>query len=107
MPQAVSLATVIGATIDRAIATLPRLDRFRLLWGGSLALTRQALDRIDASASLAHTLSDDFTFASRAAAPQLRVVTRRALRVPAPLDGTPPALLRFCRRPYQLCPIYR
>src|SRR5437667_291698 len=49
-PQAVSLPTAIGATIDRAIATLPRLDRFRLLWGGSLALTRQALDRIDASA---------------------------------------------------------
>jgi cellulose synthase/poly-beta-1,6-N-acetylglucosamine synthase-like glycosyltransferase len=106
-PQAVSLATAIGATIDRAIATLPRLDRFRLLWGGSLAMTREALDRIDAPASLAHTLSDDFTFASRAAALRLRVVTRRALRVPTPLDGSLAALWRFGRRQYQIAHIYR
>jgi hypothetical protein len=103
----VSLATAIGATIDRAIATLPRLDRFRLLWGGSLAMTREALDRIDAPASLAHTLSDDFTFASRAAALRLRVVTRRALRVPTPLDGSLAALWRFGRRQYQIAHIYR
>ena len=106
-PQAVSLAAVIGATIDRAIATLPRLDRFELLWGGSLAMTREALDRIDMPASLAHTLSDDFTFASRAAALRLRVVTRRALRVPTPLGGALAALWRFGRRQYQIAHIYR
>src|SRR5216683_260104 len=85
-PQSVSLATAIGATIDRAIATQPRLDRFRLLWGGSLALTRGALELIDAPASLAHALTEDLVIADRAAALGLRVLTRRGLRVPPPLS---------------------
>jgi len=106
-PQSVSLATAIGATIDRALATLPRLNRFQLLSGASLALTRGALELIDAPATLAHTLSDDLAIASRAAALRLRVVTRRALRVPTPLDGTLGALWRFGRRQYQIAHIYR
>src|SRR5204863_5875477 len=107
MPQSISLTTAIGATIDRALATMPRLDRFRLLSGASLALTRGALELIDPPASLAHTLSDDLAIASRAAALRLRVVTRRALRVPTPLDGTLAALWRFGRRQYQIAHIYR
>ena len=106
-PQSVTLATVIGATLDRALATLPRLNRFQLLSGASLALTRGALELIDAPASLAHTLSDDLAIAGRAAALRLRVVTRRALRVPTPLDGSLGALWRFGRRQYQIAHIYR
>ncbi len=106
-PQSVSLATAIGATIDRAIATQPRLDRFRLLWGGSLALTRGALELIDAPASLAHALTEDLVIADRAAALGLRVLTRRGLRVPTPLGDSLAALWRFGRRQYQIVHVYR
>jgi hypothetical protein len=106
-PQTVSFAIAMGAAIDRAIATLPRLDRLRLLWGGSLALTRQALDRIDAPASLAHALTEDLVIADRAAALGLRVVTRRSLRVPTPLGEGLAALWRFGRRQYQIVHVYR
>jgi cellulose synthase/poly-beta-1,6-N-acetylglucosamine synthase-like glycosyltransferase len=106
-PQAVSLAAAIGATIDRAIATMPRLDRLELLWGGSLAMTREALDRIDMPTTLAHALTEDLVIADRAAALGLRVLTRRGLRVPTPLGDNLAALWRFGRRQYQITHVYR
>jgi hypothetical protein len=106
-PCSISLATAIGAAIDRAIATLPRSKRFRLLWGGSLALTRRALDMIDAPKTLARALTEDLVIGDRAAALGLRVMTRRGLRLPTPLDGTIGALWRFGRRQYQIVHIYR
>jgi hypothetical protein len=106
-PQTVSLATVIGATIERAIATLPRLDRFQLLWGGSLAVTRHALDRIDMPATLAHAVTEDLVIADRAAALGLCVLTRRGLRVPTPLGDNLATLWRFGRRQYQITHVYR
>jgi Glycosyl transferase family 21 len=106
-PRSVSLATALGAAVDRGIAVLPRLDGFRLLWGGSLALTRRALDQIDIPATLARALTEDLVIADRAAALGLRVMTRRALRVPTPLDGTIGAVWRFGRRQYQIVHVYR
>src|SRR5713226_9749050 len=44
LPQTVSPASIIGAAIDRAIAVLPRPDRFRMMWGGSIGFTRGALE---------------------------------------------------------------
>ena len=106
-PRMLSLASLLGAGIDRGIATLLRFDRFRLLWGGSLALTRRALDLIDAPTSLARALTEDLVIADRATALGLRIVTRRALRLPTPMDGTLYALWRFGRRQYQIVHVYR
>jgi hypothetical protein len=106
-PRSVSLATTLGSSIDRAIAVLPRLERFRLLWGGSIAFTRSALDAIDMPATLAHALTEDLVIADRAAALGLRRLSRRGLRVPTPLDGDFGSLWRFARRQYQIVHIYR
>ena len=103
----VSLASLLGATIDRAVATLPRFDAWRLLWGGSLALSRTALDRIDLPATLADTLSDDLGIGTRAAELGLRIVTRRGIRAPTPLDIRLAALWRLGRRQYQIIHTYR
>jgi Glycosyl transferase family 21 len=107
VPQALSAAALLGTAIDRAIATLPRIDRFHLLWGGSLALSRHALDLIDLPASLAHTLSDDLAIGRRAAELGLRIVTRRGVRAPTPLGGAIGDLWRFGRRQYQIIHVYR
>jgi len=107
LPRTISPASVIGAAIDRAIAVLPRPQRFRLLWGGSLALTRRALDAIDLPQTLARALTEDLVIADRATALGLRVLTRSALRLPTPLDDTLLELWRFTRRQYQIIHIYR
>ena len=102
LPRAVSLATVIGAAIDRAVAVLPRPARLRLLWGGSVGFTRSALDAIGMTATLADALTEDLPIADRAADIGLRVLARTALQVPTPLDSGLIRLWRFARRQYQM-----
>lgn len=95
------------ASIDRAIALLPRLGSLNLTWGGSLALSPRALTALDPGSFLATTLSDDCTIGEHAAALGLRVLTRRALLVPTPMAGALWAVWGFGRRQYQIIRIYR
>jgi glycosyl transferase family 21 len=107
VPRTLCLATAVVAGIDRAIATLPRLSLTRAIWGGSLAMTRHALETLDLPATIGRTLTEDLPIGDRAAETHLRVLTRRAIRVPTPLDGRLQDLWRFGRRQYQLIRIYR
>jgi hypothetical protein len=107
MPKTLSLAAALVAAIDRTIATLPRLSMTRAIWGGSLALTRHALQILDLPATIGRALTEDLPIGERAAETGLRVLTRRAIRVPTPLDGGFQELWRFGRRQYQLIRIYR
>jgi hypothetical protein len=52
-------------------------------------------------------LTEDLPIGARAAEAGLRVLTRRAIRAPTPLDGRFCDLWRFGRRQYQLIRIYR
>ena len=106
-PKTVSFATAIIAGIDRAIATLPRLSLTKAIWGGSLAMTRHALETLDLPQTIGRSLTEDLPIGARAAETGLRVLTRRALRAPTPLDGCFRDLWRFGRRQYQLIRIYR
>jgi hypothetical protein len=107
VPQRLTAATALVAAIDRMIATMPRLGLTRTIWGGSLALTRHALEEIDLSATIGRTVTEDLPIGVRAAATGLRVLTRRAIRAPTPLAGDFAALWRFGRRQYQLIRLYR
>lgn len=101
VPVSLSPAIAIVAAIDRAISTIPRPDPFRMLWGGSIALSRSALEAIDLDATLARALTEDLPIADRAASLGLRVVTDRALRLPIPLIGSFDQIWCFARRQYQ------
>ncbi|WP_295392410.1 glycosyltransferase [uncultured Thiodictyon sp.] len=104
---AARLGAHLVASIDRAIALLPRLGGFNVVWGGSLAFSAQALATLQPERLLARTLSDDCTLGEQAGARGLRVLTRRALLVPTPTNGTLASLWRFGRRQYQIIRIYR
>jgi Glycosyl transferase family 21 len=106
-PKTISMARSIFAGIDRAIAILPRLSFTKAIWGGSLAMTRHALETLDLPQTIGRTLTEDLPIGARAAEIGLRVLTRRALRAPTPLDGRVQDLWRFGRRQYQLIHIYR
>ena len=106
-PVSVQLAFHFLASIDRGIALLPRLGRFQVTWGGTLAISPRALERLGMAQVLAYTLSDDCTIGSRASALGLRILTRSALLVPTPTDHGLVALCRFGHRQYQIIRVYR
>ena len=104
---ATRLGAQMVASIDRAVALLPRLSGFDIVWGGSLALSARAMAILQPGLSLATTLSDDCTLGEHAAARDLRVLTRRALLVPTPAIGGLVSGWRFGRRQYQIIHLYR
>jgi hypothetical protein len=107
VPMMLSPGTVVAAAIDRAIAVLPRVTQARPIWGGSLALSRRALEILDLSRTIGRTLTEDLPIGDRAAEAGLRILTRRAIRPLSPFDGSFRDLWRFGRRQYQLIRIYR
>jgi len=106
-PTKLTLGSALIAGVDRAIAVLPRLRQTRTIWGGSLAVTRQALHILDMPTTIERTLTEDLPIGDRAAQIGLRVLTRRAIRPPTPIDGSLGDLWRFARRQYQLIRLYR
>jgi len=107
VPTKLTLGSALIAGVDRAIAVLPRLRQTRTIWGGSLAVTRQALHILDMPTTIERTLTEDLPIGDRAAQIGLRVLTRRAIRPPTPIDGSLGDLWRFARRQYQLIRLYR
>jgi hypothetical protein len=107
VPTALSPGTALAAAIDRAIAVLPRVTQARPIWGGSLAVTRGALEILDLSGTIGRTLTEDLPIGDRAAEAGLRVLTRRVIRPLTPLSGGIYDLWRFGRRQYQLIRLYR
>jgi cellulose synthase/poly-beta-1,6-N-acetylglucosamine synthase-like glycosyltransferase len=107
VPTILSPGTVLATAIDRAIAVLPRVTQARPIWGGSLAVTRRALEILDLPSTIGRTLTEDLPIGDRAAVAGLRVLTRRAVRPLTPLDGSLRDLWRFGRRQYQLIRLYR
>ena len=107
MPQTLSLGAALAAGIDRAVAVLPHLNQTRTIWGGSLAVTRRALEILDLPNTIGRTLTEDLPIGDRAAETGLRVLTRRAVRPATPLSGSFGDHWRFGRRQYQLIRLYR
>ncbi len=107
VPTTLSMGAVLIAIIDRAVAVLPRLSQTRILWGGSLALSRHTLEILDLPKTIGRALSDDLSIAERVAKAGLRVLTRRAVRVPTPIEGSLRDFCRFGRRQYQLVRLHR
>ena len=107
VPTTLFPAAIVVAGIDRAVAVLPRLRRTRPIWGGSLAVTRRALEILDLPSTVGRTLTEDLPIGDRAAETGLRVLTRRAIRPLTPVSGGIRDLWGFGRRQYQLIRLYR
>ncbi|MFN6956500.1 MAG: glycosyltransferase [Acetobacteraceae bacterium] len=90
------------AWLDRALALGPRALASGLVWGGSVAIGREALARMDLPATLARTFSTDGAISRRARALGLRVLTRRAVLLPTPPEGGDREALAFKRRQLQI-----
>lgn len=107
LPLDLRAGTIFGAWVDRAVAGLPKPNRGWLTWGGSIALSRAVVRRLDLAAFFEETLSDDLALAGAARAAGLRIVFRGAVLVPTPFHHSLASLLGFGRRQYQMFLIYQ
>ena len=105
--QRYSVGGAVIAAIDRTLALLPRPRSLALAWGGSLAISRHACQRLSLPRILERTLSDDLAIAAAASALGLRVLNRRALLVPTPVHHSLRSAWAFGRRQYSIVRLYR
>lgn len=101
-----ALASRILALADMSIATAARDSRWNLCWGGSTALERSLLDRLDLPRCWATTASDDLTLTQvlRDAGIPIRAALR--VLVPSPVSHNWRSLFAFGRRQYLLLRVY-
>ncbi|MEO3472291.1 glycosyltransferase [Roseomonas sp. CAU 1739] len=94
------------AWLDRALALGPRFLASGLVWGGSVAISRDALARMDLPGALASTFSTDGAISRRARSLGLRVLTRRAVLLPTPPEGGDREAVAFKTRQLQIVHVY-
>ena len=99
-------ASLIVATIDRSIALLPRMPGYFMPWGGSTALGKIALQRIDRKRWLERSISDDCALGLEVNRLELRALLRRIVLVKSPIDDSGASLWAFGRRQYQMIRFY-
>lgn len=103
------LGAHLVCTIDRAAFLLPRFKAriTRVVWGGSVALTRRAMVTMDLREALGRTISDDLSLVDAAKRAGLSIDTRSELLVPTAASLGVSAAWRFGVRQYRIIHIYR
>jgi hypothetical protein len=96
----------VVAWLDRSLALGPRFVASGLVWGGSVAIARDALSKMDLADALSRTFSTDGAISRRARALGLRVLTRRAVLLPTPPEGGDREAIAFKTRQLQIVHVY-
>lgn len=94
---------VLGAigAVEMQVVTMPRLAGGTMPWGGAMAVTREAADRLALADAWAGRLLDDVSLGLVARAAGLRLRAVRDLLVASPLDGSLRSALDFAVRQYR------
>ncbi len=100
------LASRFASAINASVATLAGPERWNHAWGGSMAIRRTALERIELAGHWRGALSDDYqmTRAVRGAGLRVYFVARSLVASPTSLGWR--GLLRFGRRQYLITRVY-
>jgi ceramide glucosyltransferase len=106
VPRDRRLPSMIAALADMSIATAGRDRRWNLCWGGSTAIERTVLDRLDLPRRWARVATEDLVLARalRRACVPIRAATR--VLVPSPSSYSWRSLFAFGRRQYLLTRVY-
>lgn len=102
VPTDASPASVMGAWIERAVASFPKPPWYELAWGGSLAFAPGVLRRIAAVEVLEAAVSDDMALAAAAGRHGIEIVYRSRVLVPTPMSHSLASLVSFGARQYQM-----
>jgi hypothetical protein len=107
LPMDARPATLLGAWIDRGVASLPKLPWQKLAWAGSLAFAPGVLSRLDAANLLDRSISDDLALAGAAARHRIDVLYRLRVLAPTPVSHSLDSLLGFAVRQYQMLRLHQ
>jgi cellulose synthase/poly-beta-1,6-N-acetylglucosamine synthase-like glycosyltransferase len=100
VPKRPTLPNQVACTINASITTQGGADWSTVLWGGSMALTRELFDELDVPNLLAGSLNDDLRLSKAARATGRKIAFVRSLILPTPIDFTWGTFFEFVRRQY-------
>lgn len=106
VPKVASAANWIATNLNSDIAMLAGPSWCTLLWGGSMAMTREAFDALDVPAALRGSLNDDLQISRVARERGLRMIFVRSLMAPSPVDYDWGGFFEFARRQYFQVRVY-
>jgi cellulose synthase/poly-beta-1,6-N-acetylglucosamine synthase-like glycosyltransferase len=98
--------SMMVAAADMSIATAARSRIWNLCWGGSVALDRAVLDRLDLVTVWNRAASDDLTLTRALRERNLRIYAPPWVLVPSPVTHRWSSQFQFMRRQYLLTRIY-
>ncbi len=100
LPADDRLASRFCALMDWSVATAARSRRWNLCWGGSIAITRAALDRLDPPRLWDRAMLDDLVLTGAARRAGISVHAPHQVLVPSPVRHDVASLFSFGRRQY-------
>jgi ceramide glucosyltransferase len=106
LPQDRRWSSLTLAAIDMSIATCARSRRWNLCWGGSIALDRAVLDRLNLPRVWDRAASDDLTLTAALRAAGARIYVPPWVLVPTPVSHSWMTFFAFARRQYVLVRTY-
>lgn len=102
LPTRTSFAEVAAAASNLSVALAPRLTGLTAAWGGTMAMRRTTLDRLDLARFWAGALSDDMQLTAAARASNILVHTNRRILLPSPWSGSLDDLIAFGIRQFRI-----
>ena len=106
LPTDTRLPTLIGAAADLSVTTAARSRHWNMCWGGSTAVARGPLDRIDLRTVWDRAASDDVTLTQALRAGRFKINSPLRTLVPSPSAHTWSSLFGFARRQHLMLRTY-
>lgn len=100
VPRRPTLPNQVACIINASITTQGGAEWSTVLWGGSMALTREVFDELDVPTLLAGSLNDDLRLSKAARKTGRKIAFVRSLILPTPIDFTWGTFFEFARRQY-------
>nr|AHZ46170.1 glycosyl transferase [uncultured bacterium 12-5D] len=100
VPEDDKASTLFASVINASVATLGGQNRYHILWGGSMALTRAAYDKLDVPELFTGSLNDDLHLTRAARRAGMGSTYVRSLLIPTPISFTWASFTEFTRRQY-------
>jgi hypothetical protein len=106
VPEDLRLPSMVAALADMSIATAGRDRRLNLCWGGSTAIERRLLDRLDLPRQWAGVATEDLVLTRALRRARVPIYAAAQVLVPSPSSYSWQSLLAFGRRQYMLVRFY-
>ena len=100
VPKRPSLPNQLASVINGSITTQGGSELTNILWGGSMALSREVFDDLDVPTLLTGSLNDDLRLSKAARAKGHRIAFVRSLIIPTQIDFDWRGFFEFARRQY-------